>query len=40
MYIREYREDGKLVVRAIPFPEDRADSRPAPPLLDLKQKVS
>jgi len=39
MYIWDYREDGKLVVRAIPFTEGTAAPRPAPQTVELKQKV-
>nr|WP_320131507.1 hypothetical protein [uncultured Holophaga sp.] len=40
VYIREYREDGRLVVRAIPAPEEVPAPMPVQPLVDLEQKVS
>lgn len=39
MYIWDYREDGKLVVRAIPFTEDTSSPCPVPQVVELKQKV-
>jgi len=40
LYIREYREDGRLVVRAIPTPDEGSLERPLPQVLEINQKVS
>ncbi|MBP1627327.1 MAG: hypothetical protein H6Q00_1802 [Holophagaceae bacterium] len=40
LYIREYREDGKLVVRAIPCQDDNAGQGQPIQVMELKQKVS